>query len=121
MEAVVARQRRTRGVQETLGAVVLGTEIVVVFLGSLAAWGLGALPAGLALGAGGVLIVLAILAIGTLRKPIGIVLGTIVQVVLVASGLILAELYIVGLIFLGLWAYCMIVGGRIDRRNAGAE
>jgi Protein of unknown function (DUF4233) len=117
----VARVRRTRGVRETLGSVVLGVEIVVVFLGALALWGLGALPPGLAFGGGGALIVLALVAAGTLRSVVGLILGSLVQVALIASGLMLTELYIVGVLFAAMWAYCIIVGGRIDRRNAGAE
>jgi hypothetical protein len=117
----VARQRRTRGVQETLGSVVLGTEIVVLFLGALVLWGLRALPPGIAFGGGGALIVLAILAVGTLRSRLGLVLGWLVQIAVLASGLLLTELYIVGALFAAMWAYCIIVGGRIDRRNAAAE
>jgi hypothetical protein len=108
-------------VQETLGSVVLGVEIVVVFLGSLVVWGLGTLPPALAFGGGGALIVLAIVAAGTLRSPIGVVLGCVVQALLVAGGLLMPELYIVGALFAAMWTYCMIVGGRIDRRNAAAE
>ncbi|WP_307806951.1 DUF4233 domain-containing protein [Naasia sp. SYSU D00057] len=117
----MARQRRARSVQETLGSVVLGTEIVVLFLGALVVWGLGALPAGLAFGGGGALILLAIVAVGTLRSRVGIVLGWLVQVALILSGVLLTELYIVGVLFAAMWAYCIIVGGRIDRRNAAAE
>ncbi len=117
----MARARRQRGLRETLGTIVLGLEIVVVFLGSLALFGLGALPAGLALGGGAAVVVLSIVAIGTLRTIVGVVLGWIVQAILLAGGLLLTELYIVGALFVALWAYCMIVGGRIDRRNAAAE
>jgi hypothetical protein len=121
LEAVVARPRRARGVRETLGSIVLGVEILVVFLGTLVVWGLGALPPALAFGAGGAVILLAIVAAGTLRSPFGVVLGWIVQALLVASGLLMPELYLVGALFAAMWVYCMIVGGRIDRRNAAAE
>jgi hypothetical protein len=117
----VARSRPPRGLRETLGTIVLGLEIVVVFLGALAAWGLGALSPALALGGGLVVLVLAVVAIGTLRTIVGVALGWIVQAILVAGGLLLPELYLVGALFVALWAYCMIVGGRIDRRNAAAE
>ncbi len=120
----MARQRPPRpprGLRETLGTIVLGLEIIVVFLGALVMWGLGIVPAGVAFGGGAALVVLAIAAIGTLRSTVGVVLGWIVQVAIVASGLLMPELYLVGALFVALWAYCMIVGGRIDRRNAAAE
>ncbi len=115
------RARRTRGIREMLGTIVLGLEIVVVFLGALVSWGLGVLPPGIALGAGLALVVLAIAAIRTLRGMLGVVLGSIVQAALLAGGLLIPELYIVGALFAALWVYCMIVGGRIDRRNAAVE
>ena len=121
---MAARERRPkppRGLQETLGTIVLGLEIVVLFLGALVVWGLGVAPPGLAFGGGGALIAVAIVAIGTLRSAVGVVLGWIVQAAIVASGLLIPELYLVGALFVALWAYCMIVGGRIDRRNAAAE
>ena len=117
----MARVRRARGLRETLGTIVLGLEIVVVFLAALAVFGLGAVPPALALGGGVAVIVLAVAAIGALKGKVGVVLGWIVQVALVAGGLLVPELYLVGALFVALWAYCMIVGGRIDRRNAAAE
>ena len=117
----MARARRVRGLRETLGTIVLGLEIIVVFLGALAVFGLGVVSPPLALGGGAVVIVLAIAAIGTLKGTLGVVLGWIVQAALVASGVLVPELYLVGALFVALWAYCMIVGGRIDRRNAAAE
>ena len=38
------RARRARGAEESLAQIVLGFESVIVFLGGLAAYGLGALP-----------------------------------------------------------------------------
>jgi hypothetical protein len=118
VEAVVAGVRRERGVRESLGTIVLGIELVVVFLASLVLNGLGALPSGLALGGGGLLLLVMIVAIGTLRWPIGVVLGWLVQLTVLAGGLLVPDLYIVGALFLAFWAYCMIVGGRIDRQKA---
>jgi hypothetical protein len=114
----VARVRRARGVQESLGSIVLGIEIVVVFLAALVVNGLGALPPALALGGGAALVALMIAAIGTLRWPIGVVLGWLVQAIVVAGGLLVPDLFLVGALFVAMWAYCMIMGGRIDRRNA---
>ncbi|MEV8215280.1 DUF4233 domain-containing protein [Leifsonia sp. NPDC077715] len=114
------RPRRQRSLREMLGSIVLGFELLVVFLGALVLFGLQALPAWVALGGGAALIVLMIVAIGLLRNTVGVVLGWIVQVVLVAAGLLVPAFFIVGAIFTAMWAYCMIAAARIDRNNQAA-
>jgi hypothetical protein len=112
------RARRERSAQESLGAIVLGFELVVVFLGALVVFGLHSLPPLQALGGGAVLILLMIVAIGLLRYRVGYWLGWFVQLVVVASGFLVGMLFIVGAIFTAIWAYAMIAGARLDRRNA---
>ncbi|QJA00690.1 DUF4233 domain-containing protein [Leifsonia sp. PS1209] len=119
--AKAARPRRERTVRELLGSIVLGFELIVVFLGALVLFGLGSLPAGVALGGGAALVVLMIVAIGTLRSPVGIVLGWFVQLVVVAAGFLVPAFFIVGAIFTAMWAYCMIAGARIDRNKKAAH
>jgi hypothetical protein len=116
--ARLARERRTRSAQESLGSIVLGFEVVVVFLGTLVVFGLRALPAAQALVGGAVVIVLMIVAIALLRFRIGYWLGWMVQLLVVASGFVVGMLFIVGAIFTGIWAYAMIAGARLDRRTA---
>ncbi|SEA85647.1 Protein of unknown function [Leifsonia sp. 21MFCrub1.1] len=115
------RPRRQRSLRELLGSIVLGFELLVVFLGALVLFGLGSLPAAVALGGGAALIVLMIVAIGLLRNTVGVVLGWIVQVVIVAAGLLVPAFFIVGAIFTAMWAYCMIAAARIDRNNRAAS
>jgi len=114
------RPRRQRSLREMLGSIVLGFELLVVFLGALVLFGLHSLPAWLALGGGAALIVLMILAIGLLRTTAGVVLGWLVQLILVAAGLLVPAFFIVGAIFTAMWAYCMIAAARIDRNNQAA-
>jgi hypothetical protein len=97
---------------------VLATEFLVVVLAALVVFGLKALPAPLALGGGGALLLLTALAAGLARTRAGIVLGWVVQIVLVAAFAVQVAVGVVGLVFAALWVYCMIVGGRIDRRAA---
>jgi hypothetical protein len=109
--------RRQRSLRESLGAIVLGFELLVVFLGALVLFGLKSLPAWLALGGGAVLIVLMIAAIGLLRYPVGVVLGWLVQLIVVAAGFLVPAFFIVGAIFTAMWTYCMIAAARIDRNT----
>ncbi|RDV46563.1 DUF4233 domain-containing protein [Leifsonia sp. ku-ls] len=115
------RPRRQRSLRESLGSIVLGFELLVVFLGALVLFGLQSLPAAVALGGGAALIVLMIVAIALLRNTVGVVLGWIAQLVLVAAGLLVPAFFIVGAIFTAMWAYCMIAAARIDRNNRAAR
>jgi hypothetical protein len=115
------RPRRERTIRELLGSIVLGFELIVVFLGALVLFGLQSLPAAVALGGGAVLVVLMLIALGTLRSSVGIVLGWFVQLVVVAAGFLVPAFFIVGAIFTAMWAYCMIVGARIDRNKKAAN
>lgn len=108
--------RRQRSLRESLAAIVLGFELIVVFLGALVVFGLGVLPAGrLALGGGAGAVLLMIVALGTLRFPVGIWLGWLIQAIVVAAGFLVPAFFIVGAIFTAMWTYCMIVAARIDR------
>ena len=112
--------RRQRSLRELLGSIVLGFELLVVFLGALVLFGLHSLPAAVALGGGAALIVLTIVAIGLLRNTAGVVLGWVIQLIVVAAGLLVPAFFIVGAIFTAMWAYCMIAAARIDRNNRAA-
>ncbi|HET6826697.1 MAG TPA: DUF4233 domain-containing protein [Amnibacterium sp.] len=112
------RPRRPRTVTASLASIVLATELVVVVLAALVVFGLKVLPAPVALGGGGALLLVIAVAAATARSPIGIALGWLVQVVLVAGFAVQVAVGVVGVAFAALWVYCMIVGGRIDRRAA---
>lgn len=112
------RARKPRSVVSTLAAMLLATELLVVVLAALALLGLKDLPPSIALGGGGGLIVLIAIAAALSTKRIGIVLGWVVQLVLLASFAVSIPVGVVGVIFAAIWVYGMIVGGRIDRREA---
>ncbi|HEV7183304.1 MAG TPA: DUF4233 domain-containing protein [Leifsonia sp.] len=116
-----ARPRRARSVRESLGSIVLGFELVVVFLGALVLFGLNALPPAVALGGGAAVVVLMIVAVGLLRGPAGVWLGWFAQLVVVAAGFLVPAFFIVGAVFTAMWTYCMIVGARLDRNNEAAR
>ncbi|WP_353814139.1 DUF4233 domain-containing protein [Agromyces sp. SYSU T00266] len=117
--------RRARSVRESLASIVLTFEIVVVFLAALVIWGLSredggafGLPTWAPLAAGGVVILGLLITIPLLRYEWAYVLGWALQVLLLASGLLNPAMFVVGALFGGMWAYCMIVGARIDRARA---
>ena len=118
-----------RSVRQSLASIVLGFEVIVVFLAALVVWGLApdgdgplGLPRWVALVAGGVLILGLVVTIAVLRYPWGYGLGWALQALIIASGFVNPAMFFVGALFGGMWWYCMVVGARIDRdRTATAD
>ena len=52
-----------------------------------------------------VLVLLLIASAGLLRRPGGVAVATGVQVLVVAAGIVTWPMYVVGLVFAGIWAY----------------
>jgi high-affinity Fe2+/Pb2+ permease len=106
-----------------MGAVVLGAQSVVVFLGALVARTLAAArgdaSSGIYLLVGCGLAVLCLLAAGLMRRPYGVTVGWLIQVATFLSGFVLPMMLIVGVIFLLLWVTCLWQGQRIDAIQAG--
>lgn len=116
-----------RSVRRTLASIVLAFEVVVVFLAALVIWGLSreeggllGLPEWAPLAGGGVVILGLVLTMGMLRHEWAFGLGWALQAVIFASGLLNPAMFVVGALFGGMWAYCMIAGGRIDRDRAAS-
>lgn len=112
--------RAPRSVKRSLGSIVLGFETIVVFLAALVFYGLGALPPAIALGGGAVLVVVFIATIALLRFPWAYVIGWILQVIMIASGILNPVMFVVGALFGGMWVYSMITGTRIDKQKENA-
>jgi hypothetical protein len=112
------RARKPRSVVSTLAAMLLATELLVVILAALALLGLKGLPPAVALGGGGGLVVLIAIGAALSTNRVGIAIGWLVQVVLLASFAVSIPVGIVGVVFAAIWVYGMIVGRRIDRREA---
>lgn len=118
----MTRERRARGARESLASVVLGFESIVVFLGGLVVYGLGALPDPVAdwwgIVGGAVLALLMLATVAVLRHPWGILLGWALQLVLALGAILVPALGVVALVFGAMYAYATIKGGELDRRNA---
>ncbi len=99
-------------------ATLLSIEIVIIVLTAMAAFGLRlANPGQIALVAA-VAAVLAVIAAATVRSGTGYAIGWVVQVLLVASGLFIPAMWVLGGVFLVLWAWALATGRRIDRERA---
>lgn len=109
---------RQRSTTESLLSIVLMLEAFLVFFAALAAFGLDLLPAGIALGGGAAYIVLLAVDGRLVRYPAGLWLGWALQLGLIALGLLMPLMYLIGAGFLALWIYCFIKGRSIDRARA---
>lgn len=104
-------------------AVVLAAQSILIFFGALVARGLAIAGGDSAQGdrllwVGSGVALLAIVAAGLMRTPLGVTLGWLVQVLTWASAVIVPAMIAVGLIFTGLWVWSMVSGARIERMMA---
>ena len=113
-------RRKRQSVQQSLASIVLGFELIVMFLAALVAFGLKALSAPVALIGGAVICLVIVATLGLLRYRWGIIVGWVVQGVIVATGIFVPIMFIIGALFAGMWVYSMVAGGRIDREKAAA-
>ncbi|MFW5469824.1 DUF4233 domain-containing protein [Knoellia sp. CPCC 206435] len=106
-------------------ATVLIGQSLVIFLGALlarsTALARGDADAGTLLWAGCALGLLAIVAAGLMRGPLGLPLGWLVQVLTWASAALVPAMIGVGLVFTGLWLLCLVKGQGVDAMMAARE
>lgn len=107
-----------------LAATVLAGQSVAVFLGALVARALAALDTGspdlhLWLGVG--LAVACVLASGLLRRPFGLAVGWLLQVLTLLGGLVVPFMGVVGVMFLALWVGALWLGGQMDRHTSEVD
>jgi hypothetical protein len=109
------RMRRRRSATESLLSIALLLEAVLMFFVMLVVYGLKALPPAAAFG-GGIGLIVALVVVGRfVGYPWGVWLGWALQVVLVATGILLPVLYFVALVFVGIWVFCFVKGRQLDR------
>lgn len=98
-----------------LAAIVLGFETMVVVFATLLSFGLQLVPAPAVWWLGGTLFVLVIIASGAVRRgSAGFWLGWLVQLVLLAAGLLNVGILIIALIFVAMWVYVFVAAARAD-------
>ncbi len=101
-----------------LAATCLALEAFLVFFATLAASALSELSDRAVWIGGGVLVLVCVLAAGIARRPGGIAIGWVVQVLVVATGFVLPAMVALGVVFAALYGWFVVLGGRIDRERA---
>lgn len=107
--------KRQKSTRRALSSIVLGFESFVVFFATLAAFGLEVAPAEQVWTVGLGLAFACILAPAVLRGPIGYAFGWLLQFAILSTGFWLWGMWLIGIIFLGLWIWAQVIGSTIDR------
>lgn len=111
--------KKRRSIRVMFASVVLTLEAFLVLFATLAVFGLQRDVLHPAVILGGGLLLSAVL-IGTcafLSKPAGPVIGWILQLVIIATGFLQPEMFLVGAVFACTWWYALKTGMRLDREN----
>ncbi len=108
-------------VTRILASATLVFEAFSVFFGGLVAKELSSLPIGAALAVFSGLALACLLVAATLRAAWGYWFGSLLQVVVLASGFWLTSMFIVGAAFALLWIAALVLGRRADAETAARE
>jgi hypothetical protein len=93
-------------------------EGVLMLLSILVLNGFSALPPAAAASVGGGMAALCLIAAGSLGRAWGYMFGHVVQVAIVALGLLAPVLAVIGFLFATLWIAAYVIGLRIDHDRA---
>ncbi|WP_372595191.1 DUF4233 domain-containing protein [Actinotalea sp.] len=107
-----------RSARRQFASTILVLEAFVVLFAALVAFGLREIDPAVVGIAGGALVLSLVLAAGVLRRPGGYVVGSVLQVALLATAFAVPMMLVVGAIFVALWVTGLRLGGRIDRERA---
>lgn len=109
-----------------IAAAVLTFEAIVVLLGGLLVVTSSDRSAALVWSVSGAVALLCVVGAATMRRGnVGWVVGTVVQVLVLASGFVEPTMFFLGAVFAGLWVMAYVLGRRLDEldrtRAASAE
>jgi hypothetical protein len=115
--------RRKRHARPQFASSVLLLEAILVLFATLTAYGLAAarqtvFSAGTAWLVGGALMVVLAVLSRTVTRPGGYVAGSVAQVLVLAAGVVMPMMAVVGAVFVIMWVVALRLGGRIDRERA---
>ncbi|MFS0703180.1 DUF4233 domain-containing protein [Cellulomonas sp. 179-A 9B4 NHS] len=112
------RGGRKRPAKPQFTQMTLILEALLVFFATLVAYGLRAAPPATVWTLGGVTALVLLLVAGYVGRPGGYVAGSAAQVAVLAFGVLVPMMFVVGGLFVVLWVVSLRLGGRIDRERA---
>ncbi|GLW13151.1 membrane protein [Microtetraspora sp. NBRC 13810] len=97
-----------------LGSSVLGLEAIVVGLVTPVAIAVGGVEPPVAITVGIGLAVLCVLVAGMLKRPFAYVAGSVLQLLVIATGFLVPTMFFLGVIFTALWITAIFVARRVE-------
>ncbi|HEX5332673.1 MAG TPA: DUF4233 domain-containing protein [Cellulomonas sp.] len=115
--------RRKRPARPQFASSILLLEAILVLFATLTAYGLAAakqteFSTGTAWLVGGALMVVLAVLSRTVTRPGGYVAGSVAQALVLAAGVVMPTMAVVGAVFVILWVVALRLGARIDRERA---
>lgn len=101
-----------------LNSAVISFEILILILFIPAALQNDAIDSNFIIYTSIVLIIFSVIILGLLKKRIGLILGSVLQAILIGLGFFVNWMYILGLIFLGLWVASIKIGKKTDQMKS---
>lgn len=96
-----------------IASMVLTMEALIVFFASLVAMQLSSVGTTTSLVVGGVISVACLVVVGLLRFPWAYTVGSVLQVIVLATGFIVPMMFVLGAIFGAIWAFALIWGRKV--------
>lgn len=109
---------RSKSVRRMLGAILLAFESFIAFFATLAGFGLRVADPALVWAVGLSFAFVLIVTPAILGKPGSYWFGSVLQLLLVLTGIWLPAMWFIGGLFACLWIWAMIAGTTIDRAKA---
>ena len=107
-----------RSPKRTMAAATLALEAFVAFFAALVAKDFSSVSGPRAVLAGATIAVALLVVAGSLRARAGYLLGTVLQLVLIATGFWVPMMFFIGVVFAALWTVSLYWGIRIERERA---
>ena len=107
--------------QRRLCVAILSLEAIVLGLSTLVLLPVVDVSTGTALAIGLGLMVACVLLSGMMRFRWAYALGWLVQIAAIALGTVIGAMYVLGVVFLALWATAYFLGDKIERERAAWE
>lgn len=101
-----------------IAAAILVFEGLVVLFATLVALDLSDVDDSTLWWVGGTTAVACVVAAALLRHRWGYVLGSVLQVVVIAAGLVVPAMFFLGAVFAGLWFFALHLGRKVERQRS---
>lgn len=108
---------KKRSFLELFNRATLSIELLVIFFTGLTASALKMATPTQVWVTTGVVALLCIIALGLAKKPIGLGVAAIVQVLLIAAGIVIPMMWFLGGVFAIVWVVGIVMGSKIDKEK----